>query len=296
MVLINIGCGSTWHPAWTNLDVRPLSHQVRSWDVGEGLPFGDAEVDVCYASHILEHLTREQAQLLLRESLRVLRSGGIIRLAVPDLEAIPREYVSVLDRVDRGDPKAHADHEWIVMELLDQMVRTKSGGETLRYLVRGGVPNETYIRSRIGADAEDMIGRGPVSTEVRSSVIQRGLRGRLRDVASKGKNSRGLILRFARCAREELSILLCGALLGRNGIVAIREALFRTSGECHRWMYDRISLQLLLEQSGFSQVRMCTAFESQIEGFTSYGLDVVKGRIRKPDSLFMEAVKQRSSA
>jgi len=64
-LLVNIGCGSTWHPAWVNLDLRPVSPQVRSWDVAGGLPFGDAEVQACYASHVLEHLSRPQAKALL---------------------------------------------------------------------------------------------------------------------------------------------------------------------------------------------------------------------------------------
>jgi predicted SAM-dependent methyltransferase len=294
--LMNIGCGTVCHPDWINLDIHPSGSHVRRWDAKERLPCGNGEIDACYASHVIEHLHPADAEGLLRQCHRVLKDRGIIRIVVPDLEGLAREYVSVLDRIDRGDPQAPADHEWIVMELLDQMVRARSGGEMLRYLISGTVPNEMYVKSRIGADAEDMITRGPASTESHPSAIQRGVGRWLRDAVSEAENPRNLITRVVRYAREELSILLCGALLGRNGIVAIREALFRTSGECHRWMYDRISLQLLLERSGFSQVRVCTAFESQIEGFALYGLDVVKGRIRKPDSLFMEAVKQRSSA
>lgn len=295
-VLMNIGCGTVCHPDWINLDIHPSGSQVRRWDVKEGLPCGDEEVDVCYASHVVEHLSPADAEGLLRQCHRVLKNRGIIRIVVPDLEGLAREYTSALDRVDRGDPLASADHKWIVMELLDQMVRTKSGGEMLRYLMSGAVPNETYVRSRIGADAEDMIKRGSGLTEPYPSAIQHGLRGRLRDAVSRSKNPRSLLTGFAKYAREEVAILLCGALLGRQGREAIREALFRTSGECHRWMYDRISLQQLLERSGFSQALVCTAFESQIERFALYGLDVVKGRIRKPDSLFMEAVKQSSSA
>jgi predicted SAM-dependent methyltransferase len=293
---MNIGCGTVCHPDWINLDIHPSGSHVRRWDAKEGLPCGDGEVEVCYASHVIEHLHPADAEGLLRQCHRVLKNRGIVRIVVPDLEGLVREYVSVLGRVDRGDTQAFADHEWIIMELLDQMVRTRSGGEMLRYLMSGAVPNETYVKSRIGADAEDMITRGPASTESHPSAIQRGVGRRLRDAVLRSKNLRNLLTGFAKYAGEELSILLCGSLLGKQGREAIREALFRTSGECHRWMYDRVSLQRLLERSGFSQVRVCTAVESQIEGFASYGFDVVKGRIRKPDSLYMEAVKQILSA
>lgn len=286
---MNIGCGTVCHPDWINLDIHPSGSHVRRWDVKDGLPCGDGEVDVCYASHVVEHLQPADAVGLLRQCHRVLKNRGIIRIVAPDLEGLAREYVSVLDRIDRGDPQATADHKWIVMELLDQMVRTRSGGEMLRYLMSGAVPNEAYVRSRIGADAEDMIKRGPASTESHPPAIQRGLGRRLRDAALQAENPRSLITRFARYAREEFAVLLCGTLLGRHGFEAIREALFRTSGECHRWMYDRFSLKQLLEKSGFKDIRECTAFESEIEGFASFGLDVVEGKVRKPDSLFMEA-------
>src|SRR5689334_9681519 len=127
-VLVNIGCGGTWHPAWTNLDVRPLSSHVRSWDVSHGLPFGGEQVDACYASHVLEHLTREQARALLLECLRVLRPRGIVRLAVPDLEGIAREYLDLVARADKGEQAAIEQYEWITLELLDQLVRDRSGG------------------------------------------------------------------------------------------------------------------------------------------------------------------------
>jgi hypothetical protein len=57
-------------------------------------------------------------------------------------------------------------------------------------------------------------------------------------------------------------------------------------------MYDRISLKTLLENAGFHKVRVCTATESLIPDFKQYNLDTDEvGKIRKPDSLFMEAIK-----
>lgn len=51
-----------------------------------GLPFDDASVDCVYSSHALEHCYRDDAQRVLVEAHRVLKSGGWIRVAVPDLE------------------------------------------------------------------------------------------------------------------------------------------------------------------------------------------------------------------
>jgi len=57
-------------------------------------------------------------------------------------------------------------------------------------------------------------------------------------------------------------------------------------------MYDRVSLGRLLKAAGFTQVRVCTGTESAIPNFASYHLDTDEsGAVRKPDSLFIEAIK-----
>ena len=67
---------------------------------------------------------------------------------------------------------------------------------------------------------------------------------------------------------------------------------FRRSGEVHLWMYDRYSLGRLLENSGFIGIRQCCADESYMFGFSSFDLDTLSdGTVRKPDSLFMEAIR-----
>ena len=287
--LVNIGCGATWHPAWTNLDVHPLSPQVRSWDVSHGLPFGTEQVDVCYASHVLEHLTRAQARALLLESFRVLRPGGIIRLAVPDLEAIVREYLDVVARADKGEEAALSQYEWITLELLDQLVRDKSGGEMEHYLRSKALTHADYVMARIGPEAASYMGVQTVNGH-RANTGSAGASG---GVAQSVKT---LLTGAVRTIRSKLGtgctrMQLCKILLGPQAEEAVQEGLFRRSGECHRWMYDRFSLRQLLEHCGFSEVRTCTAFESRIAAFASFGLDVVDGKVRKPDSLFMEGVK-----
>lgn len=66
---------------------------------------------------------------------------------------------------------------------------------------------------------------------------------------------------------------------------------FRSSGEVHKWMYDRWSLSKVLRECGFTDSRVCAANESRIPDFNRYLLDLEKdGSTRKPDSLFMEAI------
>lgn len=291
MVMVNIGCGSTWHPDWINLDVCPAHEQVRRWDALLGLPFADAEVDVCYSSHFLEHLSRAQARSLVEEAGRVLKPGGIIRLAVPDLEAMTKEYLSVLTQASSGDETAARRYEWITLELLDQLVRAESGGEMERYLRTSGRDNEDYVLSRIGHGAKEYLARDHGHLNGRSSVHANQRSGGWRSSVSSVTIRLKRLVRGGTRGLEAATAGLCGLLLGSRGGQALRDGLFRNSGETHRWMYDRFSLRRLLEEAGFERIHMCTAFESRISNFASFGLDVVDGQVRKPDSLFMESVK-----
>jgi SAM-dependent methyltransferase len=68
------------------------------------------------------------------------------------------------------------------------------------------------------------------------------------------------------------------------------------TGWQHRWMYDRITLKILLETAGFSVCKQTTAWKSRIGGWDVFGLDVnTDGTEYRPGSLYMEAVRQSLS-
>jgi SAM-dependent methyltransferase len=73
-------------------------------DVRKPLPFPDGSLRVVYASHLLEHLHFEEGQRLLRECHRVLKPGGVVRMVVPDLRVIMRDYLDgKADEAPYGD-------------------------------------------------------------------------------------------------------------------------------------------------------------------------------------------------
>lgn len=152
-ILCNLGCGGRHHPEWVNVDLHGDGHTVLRWDLRLGLPLPDASCDVFYASHVIEHFDREGARGLLAECRRVLKPGGILRLVAPDLEGIARTYLQCLEAARRGEEGAAARYEWIVIELLDQLVRHESGGEMLKLLCRPEVTEEDFIGQRFGKAA-----------------------------------------------------------------------------------------------------------------------------------------------
>jgi len=84
---LHLGCGKRdFGSGWIHIDSEDFPH-VDFNDVMD-IPFKDGSCDVVYASHLLEYFDRDEAFTVLEEWKRVLKPGGILRLAVPDFTAI----------------------------------------------------------------------------------------------------------------------------------------------------------------------------------------------------------------
>lgn len=263
---VNLGCGARYHPDWVNIDIAPLGPGVIAHDLSRGVPLADASADVVYHSHVLEHLRRDDAAAFMRECARVLRPGGIIRVAVPDLERICRAYLEKMEAALGGDAGAAADYDWMMLELLDQTTRERGGGAMGAYLRREPLVNEAFVLERIGEEGRRMIEsvRAPRTAQA----------GRRRTLGSMARGVRGRLLRL---------------LLGADDARALAVGRFRLGGEVHQWMYDRWSLARLLRDSGFGDPTVHAATTSGIAGWGAFNLDTLSdGTVVKPDSLFME--------
>lgn len=276
MTLVNIGCGSAFHPAWVNLDLSPPNPAVQRWEARRGLLFTDSTVDACYASHVLEHLEPEEGAQLLADCYRVLKPSGIVRIVVPDLEVIAQLYLETLALAAAGSREGELRYDWMMAELLDQVTRTESGGRMARCLVTGADHDTmAFIRSRVGDEA----------LEAARTELSADRPGALARVLSRPG------LAFQR-ARERILVTFAALFLGRRGTRAVHEGLFRRSGEPHLWMYDRFSLARALHRAGFADVQRRSAGESAIPGFLSFQLELRQGKPRKPDSLYVEGIKR----
>ena len=89
-IKLNIGCGNVKFPDWINIDIEPGADLVV--DLRNGLPFNNDSADFIYNEHFIEHLKFEESEKAVKEFFRVLKKGGILRIATPDLDYVIKKY------------------------------------------------------------------------------------------------------------------------------------------------------------------------------------------------------------
>lgn len=93
---INIGCGTKPILGFINTDIRILP----GVDVVDDLylkTFDENSVDVIYSCHVLEHVSRNEYLKVLERWYSLLKPDGILRLSVPDFEAVVNYYIETKD-------------------------------------------------------------------------------------------------------------------------------------------------------------------------------------------------------
>lgn len=264
---INLGCGLRFHNDWINVDFIKTGEDVIACDLTKGIPFSNSEFDVVYHSHILEHFAKDKAPLFLKECYRVLNSSGIIRVVVPDLEQIIKEYTINLNSALQDN--LSFKYDCTMMELFDQFSRKSSGGMMREFIKNAKQDEVNYIYERLGKEA---------------SLIRE---------ASLNEKKQSLYKKFNSILNlKKWNNLFLKIILSKDNYQMLEIGRFVSSGENHLWMYDKYSLKRLLEDVGFKNVIIKKSTDSSIENWSSYCLDADKNGVsHKPDSLYIEAVK-----
>jgi len=131
MLYVQYGCAACAPEGWLNFDASlrvrlgirggVFPRNVRYGDIVRGLPVKDGTAKAVYASHVLEHLTREDFDTALLNTYRILMDGGTFRLIVPDLEIIAGRYV---EKVRSGQTDAN---DWFMTTICVRNRRTLVG-------------------------------------------------------------------------------------------------------------------------------------------------------------------------
>lgn len=90
---LNLGCGNRERiPGFTNVDLVHEKNVDIVSNVGKLPMIASESVELIYASHVLEYFDRDEARDVLTEWKRLLMPKGVLRLAVPDFEALVVVY------------------------------------------------------------------------------------------------------------------------------------------------------------------------------------------------------------
>ena len=149
---VQYGCGLSSPEGWLNFDASPtlrlqripllgsIFRKVSSvkfpvsvlyGDIIKGLP--GVQNNSCkgvYCSHILEHLSLEDVRIALNNSHKIMASGGIFRLVLPDLSIYARNYINAFDKKD-----PNASIEFMKVSMLGVEKRQRGIKGILDYLL-----------------------------------------------------------------------------------------------------------------------------------------------------------------
>jgi SAM-dependent methyltransferase len=234
---------------------RGVSGADRLIDAAGPLPFGASSFDAIYARRIVEHLAPDEAKHFVDEARRLLVQDGVLRVSVPDTEALARDYLAATSRA-RAEPRADTvkdvhEKRWLY---IDQFVRRVPGGALARHIASGEMSEEN-LRHAFG----DALGTIAVAAKPSTSPFKPRWRQRLKEAAR--------ILRRRRWVHET-----------------------HATREAHLWIYDRFSLPRLLSAAGFSDIRIVGPEVSAIPGWARWSLDMSEfGAYPFEPSLTLEA-------
>jgi predicted SAM-dependent methyltransferase len=282
---VNLACGCTFvdGQGWINLDFEPGNPAVQQADLLGYLPIDDCRVSILYSSHFLEHIPKSQVKAFLLECYRVLKPGGVIRLVLPDFEEMCREYIL------RRDNNEHIKADFLVVEIIDQCVRLRGGGELKDVYQRiANTPDSNqemieFVRLRNG----ETLGMGRCHKE--ENAMGAG-------IAHQSLIAR-LILKISnrtKSVKRQLSEAWFSWLIGRLPSAFRRQNIsFAPIGERHHWLWDLHQISDVLLECGYTAIARCQCNTSRIAGFPFFPLDVdEEGRPRKgAESMYIEAIK-----
>lgn len=271
---INLACGQVFidNSNWINFDYVNSSESVKKANLLKRLPIKQEIADLVYSSHFLEHIPRPKVNDFLNEILRILKPGGVVRFVLPDLENMANSYVNLRKQGD------HQKADFLVLEMIDQCVRNKGGGELGVFFSKIKSNPDQYkfmsefVRERTGDDLT------PCSFQQKQNYnfFFKNLKSILASITQ----------RIQQYWIKIVLLVLPPAFRDQNISLA-------NIGERHHWIWDFYSLKKILEEVGFLDVKRVSASTSIIKDFPFYPLDIDdEGKPRKgAESMYVEATK-----
>jgi predicted SAM-dependent methyltransferase len=109
-----VGAGVHDKEGWLCVDLVPVKRSIVYMNAIKPFPLPSASFDMVHSEHMIEHITFTHAAAMLSECHRILRPGGVVRIATPDLrkitELLNRPDDTISDRYVRW---SNSQDEWV---------------------------------------------------------------------------------------------------------------------------------------------------------------------------------------
>ena len=127
--LVNVDCGTNGKPGWVNVDSDAAPGVTCVYDCRRRIPLSTGCARAVFTEHLIEHLDyEEEAPVFLIECRRVLQTGGVLRIVIPDGRRYLLGYAGGLDALRTFSPLLHSDNHFrTAMEVVNAHFR--QGGQ-----------------------------------------------------------------------------------------------------------------------------------------------------------------------
>ena len=262
---LNIACGNSYVVSneWVNLDFEPVTEDVLQCDILKDLPFKENSISNVYCSHFVEHVPDNELNELFKNFYKILKPGGRLLIVTPDFNEMCKSYIKAVDENDKDTSS------FIKLEILDQLVRIKEGGQLRKkfksYFKTNNQKMIELVKFRTGYDVKKYEVN---QTKNNIKPLNEKLYIKLRTKYIK------LVLNF----------------LPKN--FRSQNVTYLKTGENHKWIWDFDDLKQSLSEFGFCNISKETLNSSGIKNFP-FELDIHDGKPKKGmQSMYVEAQKK----
>ncbi len=88
---INIGCQNHPFDGWLNVDIFVFD-KVAYLNATKRFPINDDTFDYVFSEHMIEHITYDEADFMIKECYRIMKPGAKIRIVTPGLDKLISYY------------------------------------------------------------------------------------------------------------------------------------------------------------------------------------------------------------
>lgn len=163
---INIGSQNNPFEGWLNVDIWVGFEGVAFMDATKPFPLSDNSFDYIFSEHMIEHISLDEADFMLKECSRILKKGGKIRVATPALDnfanwiinGFPKEFEDYHQNLSSGSFKTPIPMlpdfalNYITYNYAHRFIHSR---KTLKYLLeRHNFKNIVEVKPRESSDPQ----------------------------------------------------------------------------------------------------------------------------------------------